>query len=102
MHEDEPLPLARMATINKPSFWIFMIVCLALYICNKMLVPDTLAAPVFDLNEIAIIGVAFAGLFLNLVTAATNDKRLNEILTITCYVFEAVSVVVLAFMVLIA
>lgn len=97
--EDDPLPLARMATINKPSFWIFMGACLLLYICSKLLTPDTVVDPVLGSNDLFIIGAAFAGLFLNLITSYTNDQPQKRILTLCCYIFEAGSVIVLAYMV---
>jgi hypothetical protein len=99
MPEDTPLPLARMVSINKPSFWIFMGACLALYVSNKVLAPDTLDGSVIWTNDFIIMCVAFAGLLLNMVTVFIKDETLNHVFSIGSYIFEAAGIIVLAFLV---
>jgi len=99
MPEEKSLPLARMVTINKPSFWIFIVCCMVLYVINKTLTPDTLDNSFVNPNDLVIMGVAFAGLLLNLVCLYINDERLSRIFTISCYVFEAIGIIVLGVLV---
>jgi len=60
--EEPPLPLARMATINKPSFWIFIGACILLYIYNKIVAPDAGDAKPYILNSLFIFVTAFVAL----------------------------------------
>lgn len=101
MDEDKPLPMGRMATINRSFFWIFLASLLVLYISNKMLDNSIAQGTIFGLNDILIIGAAFTSLVLNLVTLSITDKQLNRVLLIACYAFEIASIIVLAFMVFI-
>jgi FtsH-binding integral membrane protein len=94
MKDEEPLPLSRMATINKPSFWIFILACLCLYVANKMIAPNTL-----NITFLLIIGAAFTGLLLNILTISLTNKVVTRALTMICYIFEAISIVVLCFLV---
>ncbi len=99
MQEDEePLPLSRMATINKPSFWIFILACLGLYVANKMIAPDTLDSTFVEPHDLLIMGAAFIGLVLNILTISLTNKILMGTLTMICYLFEAISIVVLCFL----
>lgn len=91
--------MGRMATINRSFFWIFLAALLILYVSNKMLDTDIAEGTIFGLNDILIIGAAFTSLVLNLVTVSITDKQMNRVLTVTCYVFEIGSIIVLAFMV---
>jgi hypothetical protein len=101
MIEDKPLPLARMATISRPSFWLFLILCLALYIYNKFFNPDNQQIPGYSRNEIYILMAVFTGLFLNLAGSAFKTPGVNRILNIGCYVFEIVSILVLGILIII-
>ena len=100
MQEDEaPLPLSRMATINKPSFWIFIIACLFLYVANKMIAPDTLDSTFVEPHDMLIMGTAFTGLVLNILAISLSNKIVMRTLTVICYLFEAISIIVLCFLV---
>jgi hypothetical protein len=99
MSEDKPLPLTRMVTINKPSFWIFIVACMVLYVSNKALTPDTLEDPFVNTNDLIIMGVAFGGLLLNVIGLYINDTQLNRIFTTSCYVLEAIGIIVLGILV---
>jgi hypothetical protein len=99
MTEEEPLPLARMATINRPTFWIFLGVCILLYIINKFLTPDTSDRSAYGLNDILIMSAAFVGLLLNLLTMYVKKEALSRKLNIACYIFEVAGIVLLMFMV---
>jgi hypothetical protein len=100
MQEDEaPLPLSHMATINKPSFWIFILACLFLYVANKMIAPDTLDSTFVEPNDLLIMGTAFIGLILNILAISLTNKAVTRSLTVICYLFEAISIIVLCFLV---
>jgi len=99
MEEDKPLPMGRMVTISRSFFWIFLASLLVLYISNKMLDTDIMQGAIWGLNDTLIIGAAFISLVLNLVTINITDKQLNRVLIRACYVFEIVSIIILAFMV---
>lgn len=100
MQEDEaPLPLSRMATINKPSFWIFILACLFLYVTNKMIAPDTLDSAFVEPHDMLIIGAAFIGLVLNILIISFTNKAVTHALTTICYLFETISVVILCFLI---
>jgi hypothetical protein len=76
--EDEPLSLARMATIKGPSYWIFFAACILLYTYNKSL--ETTAV---DVARYAKYGnyvclMAFMGLFLNLAAGAVKSPPYNR------------------------
>jgi len=99
MHNEEPLPLSRMATINKPSFWIFILACLFLYVANKMIAPDTLDSTFVEPHDMLIMGATFTGLVLNILTISLTNKVVTNTLTVICYIFEAISIVALCFLV---
>jgi hypothetical protein len=99
MHNEEPLPLSRMATINKPSFWIFILACLFLYVANKMIAPDTLDSTFVEPHDMLIMGAAFTGLVLNILTISLTNKVVTSTLTVICYLFEVISIIALCFLV---
>jgi hypothetical protein len=101
MTEETQLPLARMVTINKPSFWIFIGACILLYIYNKFTAPDTGDRIAYILKGFFVLGAAFIGLFLNLVTDAIKNVKFKRVFAIVCYVFEAVSIILLSLMIVI-
>jgi len=88
-----------MATINKPSFWIFIVACLFLYVANKLIAPDTLNSTFVEPNDLLIMGAAFTGLVLNILTISLSNKAITRALTVICYIFEIISIVVLCFLV---
>jgi hypothetical protein len=96
MPDETPLPLARMATINKPSFWTFIGVCISLYIYNKIIAPGTGDLAPYVLNGFFIFLAAFIGLFLNLIAATIKSQAINRIFDIICYIFEMASLLLLA------
>ena len=95
MTEETPHPAARMATITRLSFWIFFGACILLYVYNQITASDSLVTKSHSLNNFVIFIVAFAGLFLNLISITIKNPATNRILNITCYVFEIGSIVVL-------
>jgi hypothetical protein len=99
MKDEKPLPLSRMATINKPSFWIFILACLGLYVANKMIAPDTLDSTFVEPHDVLIMGAAFTGLVFNILTISLTNKVVARTLTMICYFFEAISIVALCFLV---
>ena len=99
MQNETQLPLSRMATINKPSFWVFIMACIGLYIANKVISPDRLDSSITDPHDMLIMGAAFTGLLLNILTVSLTNKAIIHGLTIACYVFEAASIVVLLFLI---
>ena len=72
---------------------------MALYIINKAITPDRLDSSFTDPHDSLIMGAAFAGLLLNILTVSITNKTIIHTLTIACYVFEAVSVVILLFII---
>jgi hypothetical protein len=94
--EEQPLPLARMATINKPSFWIFIGACISLYIYNKITASDTVETKRYVLNNLFIFVAAFIALFLNLIALNVKNPAIKRIFNIACYTFEIGSLVLLA------
>jgi hypothetical protein len=99
--EDRPLPLARMVSINKPSFWIFIGACILLYSYNKAITPDSGDLIKYVFTDNYIIGAAFAGLFLTLITGAAKNTKTKYVFGIVCYVFEIASLLLLSIMIII-
>jgi len=95
MTEETPHPLTRMATINKPDFWIFIGACVVLYICDKLTTPDIGDMSHHIANVNYVIGAAFAGLLLHLVSSAIKNDNAIRVLAIVCYVFEIGAVIFL-------
>jgi hypothetical protein len=92
MTDDTPHPLARMATISKPSFWIFIGACMVLFVVNKFITPDTGDQTSNKLNNIIIIACAFIALLLNLVGGVIKNERLGRIFNKICLAFEILSI----------
>ena len=101
MNEHKPLPLSQMATIDRTFFYIFLLLCLGLFIINKILRTNVISNTILGPNDISILGAALGGLLLNVVTVNVSNDQTNRILNKACYIFEVASLVVLAFMVLI-
>jgi len=95
MTEETPHPLTRMATINKPDFWIFIGACVVLYICDKLTTPDLADMSRHIANGNYIVGLAFAGLLLHLVSSIIKNDKTIRVLAIACYVFEIGTVIFL-------
>jgi hypothetical protein len=95
MPEETPLPLARMATINKPSFWVFIVTCIFLYVYNKFSSPDTGDISSYVLNGFFIFLAAFMALFLNLIAGEVKRQTVSRIFNAVCYIFEAGSLLIL-------
>jgi hypothetical protein len=88
---------ARMATISKPSFWLFIGLCFLLYICNKITTPDTGNVTHHELANAAIIASAFIALLLNLIVTAIKNSKVANIANLTCYILEAGSLILIVF-----
>ena len=89
-------PLTRMATITRPSFWVFIASCITLYIINVAITPDTGDRKQYVNHSLFIFIAAFVGLFLNLITPAIKNEHTNKIFNKLCLGFEIGSVVLLA------
>ena len=91
MTEDEPHPLTRMITINRPSFWIFFVACVVLYVYNRS--QDTSEADVVRYAKYGnyVCLAAFTGLFLTLLADMIKKPQASRLFTIFCYMFEIVS-----------
>ena len=100
MTEETPHPAARMTTITRLSFWIFFGACILLYVYNQISASDSLVSKSHSLNNFVIFIVAFAGLFLNLISMAMKNPAAGRILNIVCYVFEIGSVGVLGLLII--
>jgi len=101
MTEENPLPLARMVTINKPSFWIFIGACMLLYIYNKTITPDNGDRISYIQTGFFVWIAAFVGLFMNLIAGSIKNNKASRAFHIICYVFEIASVIVLGLMIII-
>lgn len=99
MEEEEQLPLARMISINKPSFWIFFGVCLALYITEWVLTRDTVRTNAFSVSQVVLLLAMFIGLILNIIAASIKNESLVRNFMICTYFFEIASVIAAAFLV---
>jgi hypothetical protein len=98
MKDETPLPLTRMISINKPSFWIFLTVCFILYVCAWQ--HDRLSADeLVSLNSMLITGAIFIGLLLNIIAVSVKNRTLVYNIMIVTYFFEVASVIALAFLI---
>jgi len=99
MTNEEGLPLAKMITIRKTSFWIFFAACIILYICNKIFRQDepTTSVLVTIHKDLYILVVAFVGLLLNLITMGIKKPMLIRTFSILCHTFEIISVLALSY-----
>ncbi len=91
-----PLPLSRMRTISKPSFWLYLLACIILYVYLAF----NSHRPMSNWKySSAIAFCAFLVLFLELVSQWTKNKRMAHNLSIACYVFEIASTMVFLFII---
>ena len=94
---DRP-PLARMRTINRPSFWLFILSCMALYTCGIFFVPQiTASMAVTSLLALCV----FTALLLELVAQKIKNSKTAYYFTLACYVFEAFTIVTFALIIFI-
>ena len=94
MKDEAPLPLARIVSINKPSFWIFLAACFVLYVYEWQYNYDRVTAQMVILNHMLIICTIFIGLLLNVIAAGIKNKEGVRNLIICTYFFEIASVLV--------
>jgi hypothetical protein len=98
MDEEEltPLPLSRMSTISKPSFWIYMAACMVLYAGLVFSSHN----PTSHWRYSAMVGFcAFFVLLLELVSQWLKNKHAVRYLNIACYVFEIASILFFLFII---
>jgi len=81
-------PLARMISINRQSFWVFLAACFILYVCEWQYNYDKVTAQLVTLNHMLIIGTIFIGLLLNVIAAGLKNKAATRNLVICIYFFE--------------
>ena len=91
MDEDkDQLPLARMMSISKPSFWIYFTVYAVLFAYSIL----TAHTPMADWRMPSLIALCiFIALLLELVSQRVKSEKAVTLLTNACYIFEALSVV---------
>jgi hypothetical protein len=87
--QNETLPLARMASVSSPVFWIYAVLFTGLYVYIKIIDAD----PFYSL--LYIVGCVFTALFLTLITQAIKMRVLNTIIKVVTYAFEAISLLFL-------
>jgi hypothetical protein len=85
-----------MATINKPSFWLFIGACISLYIYNKIAGPVTGDMKPYVLNSLYIFVAAFIALLLHLIAQSVKKPAISRIFHIVCYTFEIASLTLVA------
>jgi len=98
MDEEEltPLPLSRMRTISKPSFWLYLLACMILYTCLIFYSHR----PMSNWRYSSFVAFcAFFVLLLELASQWVKNKRVAHYLGITCYVFEIASTLVFSFII---
>ena len=91
--DPESHPSARLVSIGKPTFWIYWIVCLVIYIANYVIAnksPDKLrtAGP-----SAAIFVCVFLALILNIIEASVAKPQIKKNLTLFNNVFMIASVI---------
>jgi hypothetical protein len=91
-----PLPLSRMRTVSKPSFWAYLVACMILY--TYLLINYPYSVPRLRYSVMVAFCVFFA-LFLELISQWTKNKRIAHNLSIMCYVFEIASTMVFLFII---
>ena|ERR1700761_3741093 len=104
----DQLPLARMVTISKPSFWIFLFACMVLYVCSWQYTQGLITEQpdhgrdilqfVYS-SHIIILCVLFVGLLLNVIAHFIKGKPLERNFMIGTYLFEIAGVVAAAVMI---
>jgi hypothetical protein len=92
MTEDQPHPLSRMATIKRPSFWIFFGTCVVLYVYNKSATYNAGDIMKYSRYGNYVCLATFTGLFFTLTAGMIKKPQVNRFFMIFCYVFEIVSV----------
>jgi hypothetical protein len=87
----DSLPLARMASIKQPFFWIYLGMAIMIYAVEKFL---THTQPGWYYNqEQLIIGCVFIALFLNLISQGVRNKRAIMVIRVITYSFEAITLI---------
>jgi len=95
--EKDQLPLARMMSISKPSFWIYFTVCAVLFAYSIL----ASRAPVADWRIPSLIALCiFTALLLELASQHIKSEKAANLLTNGCYIFEALSVIALLFIII--
>lgn len=85
MSEDGQLPCARMMTINRPSFWIYFIMCTVL-IASYLMRPFQRG---FGWPTPSLIALSvFFMLFLELLSQRVKNERTGRLLVNACYILE--------------
>src|SRR5437588_3329748 len=99
MDEEElaPLPLSRMRTISKPSFWIYIAACIVLYISLLLNYPYSVQRV---RSSTMVAFCAFFVLFIELVSQGLKNKWVLHYFNIISYVFETGSILFFLFIIL--
>ncbi|MGZ3752590.1 MAG: hypothetical protein ACXVA2_24835 [Mucilaginibacter sp.] len=92
--EPDQLPLARMMTIGRSSFWIYFMACTILFTFG-LFKPHQ---PLTGWRVPSLIAICiFVALLLELISQRMKNEKAARLLTTICYVFEAASVIVFVF-----
>ncbi len=106
--EEQQLPLARMVTINKPWFWIFLGACLVLYICSWQYTQNLIMSQsdhgrtilqFVSNSHIIILCVLFVGLVLNVIALNLKGKPIERNFMICTHFFEVAGIIAAALLI---
>jgi hypothetical protein len=90
--EPDQLPLARMRTVSRPSFWLYFLACAILYIY----ITFTAHNPASRWRHSAFIAFGvFIALLLELISQWLRDQKKARFLVMACYIFEIASFITL-------
>ncbi|HTE01556.1 MAG TPA: hypothetical protein VK668_19850 [Mucilaginibacter sp.] len=94
--EIDSLPLSRMTTINRASFWIYFLACTILFSCAMLRPHKSVSGWMIP----SLIGMSiFVILFLELIGQHVKKKRLARLIGNICHILEAVSVIIFVFLI---
>lgn len=94
--ENDQLPLARMATISRPSFWIYFGVCAVLFACTIFREHEPFSG--WMVPALIAIGI-FVVLFIELLIQHTKSEKTAKLLINISYILEAGSALVFLYLV---
>lgn len=91
--EDDQLPLSRMITITRASFWIYFTGCIVLFVCSLFV----MQRPMTDWLVPSAIAIC---IFVDLGLEIIRQKQNTGPFLYVCYGFEAITTVVFAIIVI--
>src|SRR3569623_1756932 len=90
----DQLPLAHMMTINRPSFWVYFIVCVVLFVCSVYLTRGPVTG--WKLPSAITLSV-FIVLTIELLSQRIKDLKIASWLVNACYLLETACVIAFVF-----